>query len=182
MSSPTGTPSIPESTYQSAEPTDHGLISPPHHNTCLCDQKSEPPNHAHQHCHPPTGLSPSHHRRNVLGLPHAPSPTTNRAHSVNQSVHVHVHASPKTGHAPKIIPLPPSCGCHLHNASETPVEIHDSNRKLDADDSIEVSPLPPALPPRPPPRPRIDGHGTLNSRTRGLHRTGILNFNNIYLE
>lgn len=36
--------------------------------------------------------------------------------------------------------------------------------KQDADDRIEISPLPPALPPRPPPRPRVDGQGTLNAR------------------
>lgn len=36
--------------------------------------------------------------------------------------------------------------------------------KQEADDRIEISPLPPALPPRPPPRPRVDGQGTLNAR------------------
>lgn len=43
--------------------------------------------------------------------------------------------------------------------------VEGGGRKIEADDRIEVSPLPPALPPRPPPRPRGEGLGTLNSRS-----------------
>lgn len=105
---------------------------------------------------------PHVHHHNVIGLSHPPSTTPSHL----SQVHVHVHASPKTREVAKS--APPTCNCHLGNSDSVEI-IQDANiiqtRKLD-DDSIEVSPLPPALPPRPPPRPRTDGHGTLPSRMR----------------
>lgn len=62
----------------------------------------------------------------------------------------------------------------LQSGCEGPEDIHHGvdmqGRKLDADDRIDISPLPPALPPRPPPRPRAEGHSTLGSRTRPQQR------------
>lgn len=169
MSSPSpGPPSVNEHTYQPSETSDHGLLN--HSHSCLCPEKStEEKNETnHAHCH--HGIKNHAHHHNIIGITHAPSPVTNHTHSINQSVHVHVHASPKTGHAPKIIP--PNCNCHLQN-NDSSSELHETgSRKLEADDSIEVSPLPPALPPRPPPRPRTDGHGTLTSRSRRPLRPG----------
>lgn len=173
MSSPSpGPPSGGELTYQPSETSDHALLS--HSHSCLCPEKvaeAQKSDTNHPHCHPSAKQQQQQHahHHNVIGLTHPPPGSTNHQHGVNQSVHVHVHASPKTGQAPKVVP--PTCNCHLQTNNESsPAEIHDTNivqnRKLEADDSIEVSPLPPALPPRPPPRPRIDGHGTLTSRVR----------------
>lgn len=150
MSSPSpGHMTVGELPYQ-PEPTDHITLS----QSCLCPEKVEDPTHAFQKQHT--------HHHNIIGLSHAPA---NPASHLSQ-VHVHVHASPKTREVPKNTAN--SCNCHLVQNSDSG-EIQDATivqtRKLD-DDSIEVSPLPPALPPRPPPRPRPDGHGTLSTRRR----------------
>lgn len=78
---------------------------------------------------------------------------------------VNVHTSPKDTHATKLAPS--SCTCHLQNEDDGGQDGHDAGvgRKLEADDRIEISPMPPALPPRPPPRPRMDGLGTLTNRS-----------------
>lgn len=176
-------------TYQQPEDTDHVLLTS-HSHQCQCNNekcnldntggtsKSET---SHIHC-----LA---HHHNVLNLTHVPPSTTNHIHPISQSVHVHVHASPKTSHTPKVVQ--PSCNCHVvsgnnsgsvsggvvvgdgidvvtgvqsaNNSDNVVVMNQVRNNKVDtADDRIEVSPLPPALPPRPPPRPRND----INSRPR----------------
>lgn len=125
----------------------------PSPSPCHCFEKTlepiEPPTHP-QLC--PSHLAKIHHAHHHHG--HAPP---------NQT-HVHVHAPPKQRDTPPVT----QCNCHLSVNSDTEV-IQEVNvvreRKLD-DDSIEVSPLPPALPPRPPPRPRTEGLGTLNNRRR----------------
>ena len=150
------------------ETGDHAIL-PPHAHSCLCNEKPNLENPksetTHSHC-----LSQGHHL-NVINLSHAPPATTNHVHPVNQPVHIHSHSSPKIGNIPKA--LQPKCNCHLQEGCEGNPEVLDENvaqsRKLEPDDRIEVSPLPPALPPRPPPRPRFDGQGTLSNRsiTRG---------------
>lgn len=153
--------------YQTSETSEHSLLKHPH--VCSCCEKDPPPKTdltSHCHLHPKVT-----HTHNVINLSHG-NPTSH-IHPTTQSVHVHVHASPKSGSAPK---LPPSaiCNCHLEEGGESGQEIREGGgiqeTKQDADDRIEISPLPPALPPRPPPRPRIDGQGTLGTRgqfTRG---------------
>lgn len=139
-------------TYQSSETSDHGLLS--HLHTCPCtaekslnSSKTDP-----IHC-----LTKSSHHHNIISLSHIPTNTNHIHPPINQSVHVHVHASPKTPHANKVIPT--NCTCHL-DESDAIAEVDASiqGRKFDSDDRIEVSNVPPALPPRPPPpRPRFDG-------------------------
>lgn len=166
MSSPSPDPQKnPDITYQQADDTDHVLLTS-HTHQCQCNSekcnldnngattKSET---SHIHC-----LA---HHHNVLNLTHVPPSTTNHIHPISQSVHVHVHASPKTTHTPKVVT--PSCNCHVVSGNSGDggdvsgitnsdnVVVMNQVRKVDmADDRIEVSPLPPALPPRPPPRPR----------------------------
>lgn len=158
MSSPSPDPQkSPDHTYQSSETSDHGLLN--HGHTCSCNDKSaidSSKTDLHSHC-----ISKSTHHHNIISLSHVPA-NTNHIHPINQSVHVHVHASPKTAHTPKIIPS--TCTCHLQEDADVIVEADTQGRKLEPDDRIEVSNLPPALPPRPPPRPRLDG--TLGSRHR----------------
>lgn len=163
MSSPSPDPQkTPDIGYQQDD-SDHVLLTS-HTHQCQCNNekcnldntaattKSET---SHIHC-----LA---HHHNVLNLTHVPPTTTNHIHPISQSVRVHVHASPKTSHSPKVVT--PSCNCHIVNGSDggdvTGIVSGGDNvvmsqvRKIDAaDDRIEVSPLPPALPPRPPPRPR----------------------------
>ncbi|KAJ8980143.1 hypothetical protein NQ317_014637 [Molorchus minor] len=117
--------------YPSSEASDHGLLS--HVHTCTCSDKANVDPPKTDLSHPPHCL-----------------PTANHHHA---SVHVHVHPSPKTSHGAKI--APPTCTCHLQEDCENvdDMESRSQNRKAEADDKIEVSPLPPALPPRPPPRP-----------------------------
>lgn len=163
MSSPS--PDIQKSSdhaYQSSETSDHSLLKHPH--VCSCCEKEPPPPKtdlsAHCHAHPKVG-----HAHNVISLSHG-NPTSH-VHPSTQSVHVHVHASPKTGNAPRPPPAA-GCNCHLEEAGDGAPEIREGagpqDSKQDADDRIEISPLPPALPPRPPPRPRTDGQGTLSTR------------------
>lgn len=152
--------------YQTSESSDHALLT--HAHTCPCTEKTSIDNPktadgSHTHC-----ITSSHHH-NVINLSHIPPTTTSHIHPISQAVHVHVHASPKSGHAPKVTTTKPKCNCHLQDNNDSNVETQEQNiaasgRKLEADDRIEVSPLPPALPPRPPPRPRFDEHGTLSSR------------------
>lgn len=167
MSSPS--PDIQKSSdhaYQTSETSDHSLLKHPH--VCSCCEKDPPPKTdlSTHHCH----LHPKvTHTHNVINLSHA-NPTSH-IHPTTQSVHVHVHASPKSGSAPKLSPA--ACNCHLDETGDGGQEIRDGGvqeTKQDADDRIEISPLPPALPPRPPPRPRLDGQGTLS--TRGHFSTG----------
>ncbi|RZC36952.1 hypothetical protein BDFB_007382 [Asbolus verrucosus] len=165
MSSPSPDPQKGvDHTYQSSETSDHGLLT--HGHACPCNEKANidsSKTDLHAHC-----LSKSSHHHNIISLSHVPA-NTNHIHPINQSVHVHVHASPKTAHTPKI---PSTCTCHLQEDADAIAEadgsLGQSARKLEADDRIEVSNLPPALPPRPPPRPRLDG--TLNSRHRPRNR------------
>lgn len=158
MSSPSPDPQkAAEHTYQSSETSDHGLLA--HGHPCPCADKpvDSSKSELHGHC-----LSKSSHHHNIISLSHVPA-NTNHIHPINQSVHVHVHASPKTAHSPKIVPS--TCTCHLQEDADAIAEAEVAQgRKLEADDRIEVSNLPPALPPRPPPRPRLDG--TLSSRHR----------------
>lgn len=153
--------------YQTSETSEHSLLKHPH--VCSCYEKDPLPKTDHStHCH----LHPkATHTHNVINMSHG-NPTSH-IHPTTQSVHVHVHASPKSGNAPKL--PPPVCNCHLEETSEDAQEIRESSgvqeTKQDADDRIEISPLPPALPPRPPPRPRLDGQGSLSARghfSRGM--------------
>lgn len=80
------------------------------------------------------------------------------AHALSQ-VHVHVHTP-----APQAPKTMANCTCHLQNVNDAENGGQDPERKIEADDRIEISPLPPALPPRPPPRPRYDG--SLSGRYR----------------
>lgn len=152
MSTPSPDPQKGDLTYQSSETSDHGLLS--HVHTCNCSEKQTVDQSktelTHTHCMPKS----NHHH--VISLSHPPNATS------HLHPHVHVHTSPKIETAPKI-----SCTCHkkqedCENIGE--IEQRGQNRKMEPDDRIEVSPLPPALPPRPPPRPRYDG--SLNSRYR----------------
>jgi hypothetical protein len=161
MSSSSPDPQKPgDHPYQSSESSDHDLLG--HGHACPCgDKTSIDPSKTDHHTH---CLSKSTHHHNIIGLSHVPA-NTNHIHPISQSVHVHVHASPKTAHTPKIVPS--TCSCHLQEDADAVAEADAAlgqTRKLEADDRIEVSNLPPALPPRPPPRPRLDG--TLNSRHR----------------
>lgn len=169
MSSPSpGPQSGPEHTYQPSDSSDHALIS--HTHTCQCSEK--PTNIDPSKCE--SNISHSHlsgkssHHHNLINLStHGPPTTTTHTHPTNQSVHVHVHAPPSSTHPPKL--QSSTCNCHLQVENENPSEILQTtapSRKIEADDRIEVSPLPPALPPRPPPRPRTEGHSTLSSRSR----------------
>lgn len=150
MSSPS--PDIqkpPDLAYPSPETAD--LLK--HSHNCPCSEK--PPLDAPKPDLPPCLKNPHHH---IIGHAHAAP----HVHPVS----VHVHASPKSGHAPKL--APPSCNCHLQgDVGSVGVQevVEGGGRKIEADDRIEVSPLPPALPPRPPPRPRGEGLGTLTSRS-----------------
>ncbi|KAB0804276.1 hypothetical protein PPYR_01246 [Photinus pyralis] len=168
MSSPSPVSQIPtEHTYQPSDSSDHVLIS---HNNCQCTEvlnKDSPkcdPNVCHSF---PQNKCKSNHHHNLINLStHGPANTTH-SHSTNQSVHVHVHSPP--GSTLSKQPPQTACNCHSPLENESNADVHQtiqSNRKIEADDRIEVSPLPPALPPRPPPRPRTDVHGTLNSRSR----------------
>lgn len=138
---------------------EHGILSSPtvqhHHQHFQCKCNLEKPttestnaeiSSSNPHCH--------HH--------HVASP-------INQSVHVHVHAQPKNA---------AQCGCY-HKESAEPIstaDVHEresaSSRKIDDDNRIEVSPLPPALPPRPPPRPRL-GDGSFGTLRRAGSRSRI---------
>lgn len=151
--SPPDPQKVVEHSYQTSEEGDHVLLT--HSHACQCSEKCALDSKAettHIHC-----LS---HHHNVLNLTHVPPSSTSHIHPVSQSVHVHVHASPKTGHTSKV--NPPTCNCHTENTENTAETTIRQNRKIEADDRIEVSPLPPALPPRPPPRPRNE----LTSRPR----------------
>lgn len=140
-------------TYQSSETSEHSLLK----HTFNCSEKAPincpKADSGHSHC---LGQSKGGHHHGVIGFN-----STSHVHPVS----VHVHASPKDGHVTKI--SPPSCTCHLQNEEDGNQDGHDGGvgRKLDADDRIEISPMPPALPPRPPPRPRTDGLGTLTNRS-----------------
>lgn len=144
-------PQKTENAYQSSEASDHGLLT----HTCTCSDKSnyDPTKTENVHC-----LTKTNHHHH-----HAISPTISHMHP-----NVHVHPSPKTSHTSKVATA--ACTCHVQDDGETGNEIDGgaANRKTEADDRIEVSPLPPALPPRPPPRPRYDGHGSINSRYRPM--------------
>ncbi|KAG5868087.1 hypothetical protein JTB14_008545 [Gonioctena quinquepunctata] len=150
MSSPSPDPQKGDLAYQSSDTSDHGLLS--HAHSCTCSEKpaADPPKteHSHTHCLTKPNL---HH---ALNLSHAPLATG----------HAHIHSSPKIGPMPKSVSS--SCTCHIQEDCENVAERDQcgQGRKTEADDRIEVSPLPPALPPRPPPRPRYDG--SLNSRCR----------------
>lgn len=158
MSSPS--PEIQKSNdhpYPSSETSDHTLLK--HPRVCSCCEKEPPPKtDLAAHCHSHAKVA---HAHNVLI-----NAATSHMHPTTQSVHVHVHASPKTGSATKLPPA--ACNCHLEETRDGVSEIRESvggqETKQEADDRIEISPLPPALPPRPPPRPRTDGQGTLNAR------------------
>lgn len=161
MSSPSPDPPKGDLTYQSSETSEHGLLS--HVHTCNCSEKSHADQTktelSHTHCIP----KPNHHH--VLSLSHPPNATS------HLHPHVYVHTSPKIETTPKI-----SCTCHNKQEDcENVVEIEQRvpNRKMEPDDRIEVSPLPPALPPRPPPRPRYEG--SLNSRHRPRMMSKYLN-------
>lgn len=153
MSSPSPDPQKGDLTYQSSETSDHGLLS--HVHTCTCSEKSTIESTKtelapHTHCMPKS----AHHH--VISLSHPPN-TTSHLHP-----HVHVHTTPKIETTPKM-----SCTCHNKQEDcETigEIEPRGPSRKMEPDDRIEVSPLPPALPPRPPPRPRYEG--SLSSRQR----------------
>lgn len=130
------------------------------------------PNHsnAHLYNHQLEGHIPHH---SVLNLTHIPNTAGGGGNVVghvgcvgqsvrmHESVRVHVHSPPSS--VRKSTPAP--CNCHLAESSENmPREGVAVGRKLE-EDSIEISPLPPALPPRPPPRPRLEGQDALNSRS-----------------
>ncbi|CAG9860764.1 unnamed protein product [Phyllotreta striolata] len=149
MSSPSPDHQKAELTYQSSETSDHGLLG--HVHACTCSEKA-----------------PSN-PKNESGLSHMvanrPGPVQQIVNTSHASIHVHnmIHSqSPKTERALKN--KGGSCTCHIQEDCETAegFEQTGQGRKSDADDRIEVSPLPPALPPRPPPRPRFDG--SLGSR------------------
>lgn len=144
MSSPSPETQKSPDLYPSNEATD--LLKHPH--VCTCGEKSsiDLTEISHKNIH--------HH--NAINLGQA-----SHVHPVN----VHVHASPKSGHSVKM--TSPACSCHLQDDRDVGQDARDvgGGRKLDPDDRIEISPLPPALPPRPPPRPRFEGHGTLLSRS-----------------
>ncbi|CAH1117348.1 unnamed protein product [Phaedon cochleariae] len=80
------------------------------------------------------------------------------------------HARLNLDHAPHKLQATPkggagACTCHVREEQDGgDLEQCGQGRKMEADDRIEVSPLPPALPPRPPPRPRYEG--SLSSRVR----------------
>lgn len=159
MSSPSPSPQAGiDHTYQSGDTGDH---------PCQCNEKTNresskcDANLPHSHI---TNKSGHHH--NLLNVTSHGNPSTH-THTTNQAVHVHVHSPPGSTHGQKIQSI--SCNCHLQTEVENNADIHQCtvpNRKNEADDRIEVSPLPPALPPRPPPRPRTDGSNTLSSRSR----------------
>ncbi|KAJ8955808.1 hypothetical protein NQ318_005349 [Aromia moschata] len=143
MSSPSPDPQKVDHAYPSSEASDHGLLG--HVHACTCSEKPSadtPPKTDPSHqplCLP----KPAHHH--VIGLGHALSASG--------------HALSAGGHAP-------TASGHVHALGQ-PVHAHEGEnvadvdqagpqgRKLEPDDRIEVSPLPPALPPRPPP-----GRGT----------------------
>lgn len=164
-----------EHTYQQTSDTsEHSLLKHPHVCSC-CEKDSTPLKTDHStHCHSHPKIT---HTHNVINLTHG-NPT-NHMHPTTQSVHVHVHASPKSGSATK---LPSTgCNCHLEEITgENGQEIRESGgggqetKHQDTDDRIEISPLPPALPPRPPPRTRFEGQGTLMSSSRGHFSEGSL--------
>lgn len=141
-----------------------------HSHQCTCSEKAsldqisktDSPKHGHR------SLSKSSHHAAVINVSHPPT-TTSHIHPI-QSVPMHVHAaSTNTCHSTKVI-TNSMCTCHvMQEISDNGNEIEPSTqytRKIEADDRIEVSPLPPALPPRPPPRQRFDGRETLGSRCR----------------
>lgn len=136
-------------TYQSSETSDHGLLT--HVHTCTCSDKTLSNTAKNETNHTHLGTRQGNLQQIV-----------NTSHS---SIHAHnvIHSqSPKTEHIPKVIGS--SCTCHIQEDCENTEGFGQSGqgRKSEADDRIEVSPLPPALPPRPPPRPRYDG--SLGSR------------------
>ncbi|KAF5274127.1 hypothetical protein FQR65_LT04525 [Abscondita terminalis] len=165
MSSPSPVPqSGTEHTYQPSDSSDHALLN----HTCQCNEvpniDSSKSDSTLCHSYIPNKCKLTHHHNLVNISTHGSSNVTH-PHTTNQSVHVHVHAPPNS----TLTKQPPSnCNCHIQLENEN-AEIRQttpSNRKIEADDRIEVSPLPPALPPRPPPRPRTDGRSTLSSRSR----------------
>lgn len=142
-----------------------------HSHQCSCAEKAsldpiaktDSPKHTHH------SLSKTAHHH-VINLSHPPT-TTSHIHPI-QSVPKHVHASSpsNTCHSTKVI-TNSMCTCHVmqessDNGNEIETSAGQNARKIEADDRIEVSPLPPALPPRPPPRQRFEGRGTTDSRFR----------------
>lgn len=147
MSSPSPDPQkSTDHTYQSSETSDHGLLN--HSLPCPCEKTSLDASKTdlHPHCIPKLN-----HHHNIIALSHSP-PNANHVHP-----HSHAHGSPKTA----------TCTCHFQEDTDV-ITDSDTGRKIEPDDRIEVSNLPPALPPRPPPRPRLDG--TINSRHRPRNR------------
>lgn len=164
MSSPLpGSQSSTENHYQPSDSNDHALLN--HANACQCHDKtnSDPSKceSGSSHCHL---NNKNNHHHNLINLSlHVPT----HSHSTNTAVHVHPHSTPTSVHSSKV--QTSTCNCHLQSENQSNLEIIQqsvSNRKHEADDRIEVSPLPPALPPRPPPRPRIDDLNTLSTRSR----------------
>ncbi|XP_072391707.1 uncharacterized protein [Diabrotica undecimpunctata] len=145
MSTPSPDPQKGELAYQSSETSDRGLLA--HVHTCTCSDKPSTENTKNENTHVHAGVR-SGSLQQIVNINHAVA---------------HSH-SPKIGHAPKVKSV--SCRCHIQDDCENIGEFNqtEQGRKNEADDRIEVSPLPPALPPRPPPRPRYDG--SLSSRYR----------------
>ncbi|XP_057656834.1 uncharacterized protein LOC130894209 isoform X1 [Diorhabda carinulata] len=143
MSTPSPDPQKGEINYQSSETSDRVLLT--HIHTCTCTEK------------PLTEPSTNSRSGNLQQI-------VNNSHGSNH-IHTVAHShSPKITHSSKM--KGGNCNCHKQEDCEDIAEFEqtDQVRKTDADDRIEVSPLPPALPPRPPPRPRYDG--SLGSRYR----------------
>ncbi|KAF5275053.1 hypothetical protein FQA39_LY06990 [Lamprigera yunnana] len=167
MSSPSPVPqSGTDHAFQPSDSSDHALITHPCQCTELSTVDTSKPESTLCHSYIPNKCKLSHNHNLINISSHGPSTTTTHSHPNNQSVHVHVHAPQNS----TLTKQPPSnCNCHIQLENENNPEVHQTtttNRKSEADDRIEVSPLPPALPPRPPPRPRTDGRSTLSSRSR----------------
>ncbi|XP_018327733.1 homeobox protein 2 isoform X2 [Agrilus planipennis] len=168
MSSPSpGPQSSIENAYHPSDTSEHALLSFNHTRQCIENNcPLENPKPCNIQC---SHVKPSHHH-NILNHPHHTTLSTSHSqNAINQAVHVHVHNSLNQVLPSKV--SPPPCNCHLQSDNESNLEKHEvvahgqNKNKIEVDDRIEVSPLPPALPPRPPPRPRSDGLGTLNSRS-----------------
>lgn len=127
-----------------------------HHHKCTCDEIENFPKIE-------TGIVNNHIKTPQLNNRHLNNQCNN--HNCSQNRESNKASSTKTNvtttSTPKIIQS--NCTCHLQDSQKDKDDVNNL-RKFEADDRIEISPLPPALPPRPPPRPRFDS--SLGSRYR----------------